>query len=171
MNNQRGISITKILSKFLERIIHTSNIRNVRKWISEHKNGSMEKRNIYDNLFTLQAVIDDNKDHKKDTYILFANTEKCFGRLCLNDACNELNKIVFHEEDELIRKMNSNLIVAIDTPVGYTNEITLHSIVKQGTIMGSILCIVETGKINYIVERCYAIYGPEIRMSNLLCMT
>ena len=64
--------------------------------------------------------------------------------------------------------MNSKAIVTTDTPVGYTNEITLHNIVKQGTIMGPILCIVETEKINKIGERCYATYGPEKRINNLL---
>ena len=50
--------------------------------------------------------------------------------------------------------------------MGYTNEITLHNIVKQGTIMGTILCIVETDKINDNGERCYSTYGPEIRINN-----
>ena len=86
----------------------------------------------------------------------------------LNDACNELNNIGFPEEVELIRKMNSKAIVTIDTPVGYTNEITLHNIARQGTIMVPILCIVETEKINKIGERCYTTYGPEIRINNLL---
>ena len=45
----------------------------------------MEKRSIYDNLFTLQAIIDDNKNHKKDTYILVADAEKCFDWQWLND--------------------------------------------------------------------------------------
>ena len=55
--------MTNILRKFLERIIHTRSNRNLR--ISEHQNGSMEKRSIVDNLFTLQAIIDDNKNHNK----------------------------------------------------------------------------------------------------------
>ena len=59
--------MTNILCKFLERIIHT------RKGISEHQDESMEKRSIYDNLLTLQAIIDNNKNHKKDTYILCAD--------------------------------------------------------------------------------------------------
>ena len=64
----------------------------------------MEKRSIHDNLFTLQAIIDDNKNHKKDTYILFKDAEKCFDTLWLNDTCNELNKIWFSEEVELINE-------------------------------------------------------------------
>ena len=75
MNNQIGISITNILSKFFERIIHTRNKKNLRKGISEHQNESMQKRSIYDNLYTLQSIIDDDKNHKKDTYILFANAK------------------------------------------------------------------------------------------------
>ena len=94
---------------------------------------------------------------------MLADVEKCFVRLWLNDACNDLNKIVFPKEEiELIRKMNSKAIVAIDTPVRYTNEITLHDILKQGTIMGPILSIVETDEIDKICERCYTTYGPEI---------
>ena len=34
--------------------------------------------------------------------------------------------------------------------------------------MVTILCIVETDKINKIGERCYTKYGPEIRINNLL---
>ena len=50
--------------------------------------------------------------------------KKCFDELWLNDTCNELFKIGFPTKKvELIRKMNSKAIVAIDTPVGYTNEI------------------------------------------------
>ena len=45
---------------------------------------------------------------------------------------------------------------------------TLHDIVKQETIMRIILCMVATDKINKIGERCYAIYGPKIRINNLL---
>ena len=48
--------------------------------------------------------------------------QKIFDRLWLNDACNELSKIGFPEEEvDLIRKMSSKAIVAIDTPVGCTN--------------------------------------------------
>ena len=87
------------------------------------------KRSIYDKLLTLQTIIDDNKNHKKDTYILIADAEKCLDRLWLDDACNEISEIRFTEV-ELIIKVNSKAIVAIDTPVGYTNKITLHDIVR-----------------------------------------
>ena len=62
--------------------------------------------------------------------------------------------------------MNSKAIVKIDTPVGYTNEITLHNIVMNGKMIGPILYIVETDKIG---ERRYITKGTEIRINNLLC--
>ena len=111
----------------------------------EQLNWSMEKISIYGNLLPLQAIIYDNKDHRQDTFIPLANAARCFDGLWLNDARNELNKIGFPEEEvKLIIKMNSKAIVAIDTMVGYTDEITLYDIVKQGAIMVPILCIVET---------------------------
>ena len=64
--------------------------------------------------------------------------------------------------------MNSKTIVAIHTPVGYTNEVTFYNIVTQETTMKSILCIVEADKINKILESCYTTYGPQIRIDNLL---
>ena len=42
MNSHRGIYVTNILSKFLDRIIHARNKKNLRKGISEQQNGSME---------------------------------------------------------------------------------------------------------------------------------
>ena len=128
----------------------------------------MEKKSIYDNLFKPQAIIDDNKHHMKDTYTLLADSLKCSDRQWLHDACNELSNIWLTEEVELIRKTTSKAIVTIDTPVGYTNEITLHNIIKLGTIIGPILCIVETDRVNKIGERWYARYGPEIKINNLL---
>ena len=52
--------------------------------------------------------------------------------------------------------------------MGCTNEITLHNIIKEGTIMGPIFSIVETDKVDEMGERCYPTYGPEIRIKNLL---
>ena len=45
MNNQRGISITNRLSKYLERIIHTRKKKNLRKGISFYtKMGARRKK-------------------------------------------------------------------------------------------------------------------------------
>ena len=85
MNNQRGIFITNVLSKFLERIIHIRETNFMERDLRTPKLECGEK-SIYDNLFTLLTIIDDNKNHKKNTYILFADAEKCFDRLWLSDA-------------------------------------------------------------------------------------
>ena len=86
-DNQIGIFMMNILSKFLVIIIHKRKKKNIRTGISEHQCGSIEKRSIYDNLFTLQAITDDNENHNKDTCILFADAKKCFDSLWLYDAC------------------------------------------------------------------------------------
>ena len=65
----------------------------MRKGISEHSNGRMENRSVYDNLFMLQAIIDYNKKHSKYAYILIMDTTNYFGRLLLNDICHDESKI------------------------------------------------------------------------------
>ena len=50
----------------------------------------------------------------------------------------------------LLYEMNKESNIVIETPVGMTDSITVHEIVKQGTIFGPKVCIVVTEKINGI---------------------
>ena len=47
----------------------------------------------------------------------------------------------------MLYEMNKEPNIAIETPVGMTDSITVHEIVKQGTISGPQLCSVATEKI------------------------
>ena len=50
----------------------------------------------------------------------------------------------------MLYEMNKESHIVIETPVGMTDSITVHDIVKQGTIFGPKLCSVATEKINGI---------------------
>ena len=50
----------------------------------------------------------------------------------------------------------------IETPVGMTDSITVHEIVKQGTIFGPKLCSVATEKVNGIGEEISTHITPEL---------
>ena len=169
MKNQRGLFITNILSKLMEKILYNRNVQVLRNGISEYQCGSMKNRGTADHLFTLQAIIDYNRYIGGNFFIIFADAEKCFDKLWLNDACNELFKIgVPPEEIELIQNMNTNANIYIDTAVGMTEKIQIKEVVRQGTIMGPILCTVETDKINAIGETSITNIGPELPIKNLI---
>ena len=52
----------------------------------------------------------------------------------------------------MLYEMNKESNIVIKTPVGIIDSITLHEIVKQGTIFGAKLCSVATKKINGLGE-------------------
>lgn len=83
--------------------------------------------------------------YQYETYILLADGVKCFDELRLQDACKELFKVgVPAKEAELILKWNEAAVVKVDTHLGLNKETTLGNIVRQGTIMGTVLCTIAT---------------------------
>ena len=53
----------------------------------------------------------------------------------------------------MLYEMNKESHIVIETPVGMIYSITVHEIVKQGTIFGQKLCSVATEKINGTGEK------------------
>ena len=115
--NQRGLFITSILSKLLEKIYYNRNYSKFDKGISNYQCGARKRRSTLDHLFVLQAAIDYHRYIGTDMYVLFGDAEKCFDKLWLDDCLNEVYMInVNLAEISLIEKMNSDIkaIVEVD---------------------------------------------------------
>ena len=64
---------------------------------------------------------------QKDTYILYADAEKCFDKLWLTDGIIELWKSGTHIRDAIvIKKMNEKARITIQAPVENTEEILVE---------------------------------------------
>ena len=61
----------------------------------------------------------------------------------------------------MLYEMNKESHIVIETSVGMTDSITVHEIVKQGTIFGPKLCSVATEQINGIGEEISTHITPE----------
>ena len=93
----------------------------------------------------------------------YADAEKCFDKLWLEDAVIELLKRGTNIRDAMvIREMNKAAKIIIHTPVGDTDEITCKNIVRQGTVYGPQLCGVSMGRVNDIGRRITTMYGPNL---------
>ena len=84
MKNKRGLFITNIVSKVLERVLKERNRENFTKGLSPNQTGG--RRSTIDNLFTVLAIIERNNYLNKTTYLTFADVRKCFDRLWLDDG-------------------------------------------------------------------------------------
>ena len=62
----------------------------------------------------------------------------------------------------MLYEMNKESHIVIETTVGMTDSITVHEIVKQGTIFGPEVCSVATEKINGIGEEMSTHITPEL---------
>ena len=149
MVNKRGLFLTNIISKCVEKILFTRRENTLKEMLSPFQNGGLTLRAIQDNLFILNHTINVYRKKGKNLYILFSDVEKCFDNLWLRDCIIELVRCGTPIEEAMyIFKMNSNVEATIRTPVGEAEEIKLTEIVRQGTVGGNKLCIVSTDRIN-----------------------
>jgi len=169
ITNRRGLFITNVLSKSLEKIIIQRNQEVILENISPYQCGGLKNRGITDHLFTLNAAIDFHIYNKKELYLLFADTEKCFDKLWLQDCIIDLIELNFPPaEANLIYSMNKQAKAIIETPFGKTEPITLNEIVRQGTVAGTMLCGVSTDKVNVIGKTVKTNIGTNVQIESLI---
>ena len=106
IENKRGLFLTNVISKVLEKILKERNKESTRKGISQMQNGGMEGRSTIDNLMMVISVIERNMYLKKDTYVTFIDMVKCFDKLWLHDGIKEIWKCGTNIKDAIIVKKN-----------------------------------------------------------------
>ena len=155
--------LTNVISKVYERVVKSRNEEEVRKKSSQWQMGGVKKRSTTDNLFILYGIIERNHYLKKPTYILYSDAEKCFDKLWLDDAVVELWIQGTNVRDAvMIKKMNEEAHITIQTPVGNTNEIIVGNIVRQGTVYGPNLCGASMSRVNDVGKDIVTFYGPKL---------
>ena len=152
MKNRRGIFLTSIVGKIFEKVMMEEQRNRVR--MSMYQNGGGKNRSAKDNWMAIMAIMDRNKKLGRDTYMIFADAEKCFDKLWLEDCVVDLVGIGMRErEAAIVYKMNERAAITIKTPYGETEEIIADRIVKQGTVYGTQLCCCSTERVNEIGEK------------------
>ena len=163
MTNKRGLFLTNIISKVYERTIKKRNQDKVKEQSSPWQMGGVQKRSPTDNQFITFSIIERNTYLNKPTYIFYADAEKCFDKMWLEDAIIELWMHGTNIRDAvMIKKLNEEAKIIIHTPVGDTEEIICQNIVRQGTVYGPQLCGVSMARVNGIGRDVVTMYGPNL---------
>ena len=169
IKNRRGLFLTNVVSKVMERLLKNRNEDECRKKASPFQCGGVKGRSTVDNTFILTAIIQRNQYMGKPTYLVFMDLEKCFDQLWLEDGVAELWRNGMTASDaQLIYEMNKKSKVIIETPVGRTKSQEINNTVKQGTIFGPEICGKVTGRVNDINEKVITPYGPRIEIQCLV---
>ena len=146
LNNQRGIFITPVISKIFEKLIKNRISQAVENYKSLFQAGGRSNRSKADNLFILRAVIDHTLYIQ--SYVLFTlyDFKTRFDSLWLEDALNTLWDVgVENELLYIIYLLNKNCNITVNTPFGPPERFTIEKLVKQGTVLGPVLCSTSIG--------------------------
>ena len=121
--------------------------------LSDGNVGARKNRNIRDNIFVLNAatnsVINGTEDHI-DVQIF--DLEKCFDALWLQECINDLYDTGFDNDKlPLLFLENKNANIAVKTSTGKSNRETIHNVVMQGTVWGSLFCTASMDKLGKLI--------------------
>ena len=91
--------------------------------------------------------------------MFFADAVKCFDKLWLKECLLEMYNLVYDSNTlKILYEMNTETDIIIRTPVRNTDNIQVKEVVKQGTILGPIMCCAEISAVNSTGEVKYS-YG------------
>ena len=168
MTNKRGLFITNIIGKILERVLKERNKISFAEGLSPSQTGGQPGRHMIDNVFTILSIIERNNYLNKTTYLTFADVRKCFDRLWLDDGIKDLWMCGVNVRDAMmVRRMNENATITVDSPVGLTEEFMVKNIVKQGTVYAVDICAAGMAHINNTGYGIRTMYGPDLDIGAL----
>ena len=149
--SQRGIFITNIVSKAYEIVKKVQN-EAIQSSMSNMQTAGKKNRSTMDNII-INAIIEKQRESHKNTYLLFADAEKCFDKLWLKDCLTDMEEIGYNRNDiKILYEVNKKAEIIVDTTVGQTENISIKETVKQGSIFGPIMCCATTSRVNNIGE-------------------
>ena len=130
-------------------MIYNDEYEKIGKSLSDSNVGNRKERNIRDNIFVLNGVI--NSAIQKESAPIdleFFDIAKCFDTLKLSEVLNDIYDAgLWNENFELLYLANESTNVSIRTPFGYTDKFNIKDVVMQGTIFGGLFCTVQMDKL------------------------
>ena len=142
----RGIFLSIAVCKIFENLIKGRADEKLNK-VNILQAGSKKNRSAADSVFLLRGTVDHHKFTKRPLYITAYDFETAFDSLWLEDCLLSLNELGIEKDLlQLIYNLNKEASVTVQTPFGDTSEFTTDPIVKQGSILGPVLCSSSTAE-------------------------
>ena len=148
LENQRGIFIVNVFRAILLKLIYVSEYENIAPCISDSNIGGQKGKRVANNLFILNAIINEAVQNKLKLDLQILDYSQCFDSLNLEECINDLFDANLQNDNlSLIYKVNSENEVSIKTEMGKTKRQSVERIVSQGEVLSPIICSVQVGSI------------------------
>ena len=125
LENYRGIFITSILSKILEKLTQLRIKNKITEYSSPFQAGGAPNRSTADNLFLLRGIIDHTIYLNTSMHLTFYDFKQCFDSIWLKELMNCMwDAGVRNGLFYLIYLLNKSTNITVRTPFGQTEEST-----------------------------------------------
>ena len=151
--NYRGIFRVPILRTILDRLIYNDEYPTIDDNLTDSNVGARKNRNIRDNIFVINAVNNSVIKGKEDPVdIQVFDVEKCFDALWVEECINNIYEAGL-DNDKLVLLFleNKTANIAVKTEGSKSKRISIHNIIMQGTVWGSLLCTATMDKLGKLV--------------------
>ena len=124
-NNDRGIFNVSAVRSIIDKLIYNDIYEVVDDNMSDSNVGGRRGRNIRDNLFIINGVINYAIKENIDIDINLYDIAKCFDAMWYQETMNDMFDVgVIDDKFAVMAKMNEKCSIAVKTPAGLTERKT-----------------------------------------------
>ena len=136
----------------MDKIIYYDEYDKLDKNLTDVNVGARKNRNIRDNIFVLNAIMNNIKGIEKSLDFQVYDIEKCFDSLWLHEVINCLYDAGLQNDKlPLLFMENKNARVAIKTNERILKRVSIKDLIMQGSIWGSLCCVALMDKLGKMV--------------------
>ena len=148
-DSYRGIFRLTVFRSILDRLIYNDEYKNIDRNLTDANVGARKNRNIRDNIFVMNAIFNSmSKDNGEDLDCQVYDVETCFDALWLHEVVNCLYDAgLKNDKLTLLFLENNNANVAVKSNGGLSRRVNIKDIIMQGSVWGSLCCIVLMDKL------------------------
>ena len=127
--------------------------------MSEYQCGSRKGKSIREHHLTIRTIKEIAKREKEEITAVYFDIKKCFDKMVLKEAMKELwLKGIQGKHWRLICKLNSNNILTPITDIGECEPIKVKEMIKQGSVLGSVISALTIDSLTRILDKCENIW-------------
>ena len=132
-NMYRVVFRVTVFRNIPDRLIFNDEYKTVEKKLSDSNVGGRKDRNIRDNIFVLNAILNLVKKGNDDPVdVTVTDVEKCFDYLWAQECINTLYEYWLQNDKlVLLYKETKNALIAIETANGLTKRENIQNIIMQ----------------------------------------
>ena len=153
LDSDRGVFNVATVRSIIDKLVYNDYYDLVDMNMSDSNVGGRRGRNIRDNLFIINGVINYALKEKIAIDINLYDIAKCFDAMWYQETMNDMWDVgVKDNKFALMAKMNKECNIAVKTPAGITERFVVNEIEMQGTVSGPLKACVQ---VDTLGRDCY----------------